>query len=249
MSRMKNSPNLSFEFYRSENFGKAIEKAPFDLGLSDLLKVPDVMTFSLKTIYPGLVIGSGYAHGKMDKSDTEAYQLGFYFDHTSGMPVIPGSSVKGTLRSVFPSYNESQESFRKKTDKDSLHQYIEFHLEKKLSHVQMSAFERSIFKYGDVFYDAFVSSVDSHLLASDYITPHKNLKGESSLDEFVDPIPVKFLKISPGVTFTFQFRLQPFASEGIEISVEDKLSLFKAILLDIGVGAKTNVGYGKLIQG
>ncbi|MDZ7743476.1 MAG: RAMP superfamily CRISPR-associated protein [Bacteroidota bacterium] len=28
-------------------------------------------------------------------------ELGFFFDHTTGLPMIPGSSVKGSLRSAF----------------------------------------------------------------------------------------------------------------------------------------------------
>ena len=53
-------------------------------------------TFELTTTYPGLLIGSGYNHeiGKMK----DELKLGFFFDHTTGLPCIPGSSVKGVLR-------------------------------------------------------------------------------------------------------------------------------------------------------
>jgi CRISPR-associated protein Cmr6 len=69
-------------------------------------------------------------------------------------------------------------------------------------------------------------------LDSDFITPHK--------DEFKDPIPLQFLKVLPGVTFCFQFILR----DG-KLEKGKKLDLFKRILLDLGIGAKTNVGYGK----
>ncbi|MEZ4966913.1 MAG: RAMP superfamily CRISPR-associated protein [Saprospiraceae bacterium] len=55
-------------------------------------------SFRLKTTYPGLLIGSGYQHETGAEGELK---LGFFFDHTSGLPVIPGSSVKGVLRSVF----------------------------------------------------------------------------------------------------------------------------------------------------
>lgn len=55
----------------------------------------------LKTTYPGLVIGTGYAHGIGAKEGDE-FKMGFHFDHTSGHPAIPGSSIKGAIRSVFP---------------------------------------------------------------------------------------------------------------------------------------------------
>jgi len=53
----------------------------------------------LKTTYPGLVIGSGYNHEAGIQSELK---LGFYFDPTYGSPVIPGSTIKGILRSGFP---------------------------------------------------------------------------------------------------------------------------------------------------
>jgi CRISPR-associated protein Cmr6 len=54
--------------------------------------------FTLYTTYPGLLIGSGYAHSTNTTGDAS---IGFYFDHTTGLPTIPGSSVKGVMRSVF----------------------------------------------------------------------------------------------------------------------------------------------------
>ena len=50
--------------------------------------------FDLVTTYPGLLIGSGYSHEVHGK---DGLKLGFYFDHTTGLPIIPGSSVKGVL--------------------------------------------------------------------------------------------------------------------------------------------------------
>ncbi len=60
----------------------------------------------LTTTYPGLLCGSGYNHGISSVSD---FKIGFYFDHTTGLPVIPGSSVKGVLRSAFPGYASKQD--------------------------------------------------------------------------------------------------------------------------------------------
>jgi len=67
-----------------------------------------IQSFELTTIYPGLLIGAGYSHPalkeikKSDRDEVGDFQLGFFFDHTTGLPVIPGSSVKGVLKSVFP---------------------------------------------------------------------------------------------------------------------------------------------------
>lgn len=57
-------------------------------------------SFTLLTTYPGFTTGTGMPHGI--KNNEEDFKIGFYFDHTTGLPIIPGSSVKGVLRSVFP---------------------------------------------------------------------------------------------------------------------------------------------------
>ena len=54
--------------------------------------------FELKTTYPGALIGSGLVHGV---GDDHEIKIGFQFDYVSGLPYIPGSSVKGILRSMF----------------------------------------------------------------------------------------------------------------------------------------------------
>ena len=82
------------------------------------------------------------------------------------------------------------------------------------------------------------------LLGLDYITPHK--------DEFSNPNPIQFMRVEPGVTFRFEFLLFDYikkdetGKDNILVSAEKKKELFKLILLDFGIGAKTNVGYGQL---
>jgi CRISPR-associated protein Cmr6 len=53
------------------------------------------------TTYPGLVMGVGYQHetGAMGEA-----KIGFYFDYTTGLPCLAGSSVKGIIRSAFPQF-------------------------------------------------------------------------------------------------------------------------------------------------
>ena len=76
----------------------------------------------------------------------------------------------------------------------------------------------------------------NRILGDDYITPHK--------DEFSSPIPIKFLKVMPNVVFKFSFDLKD--SKSLNITKKQKEELFKSIILDLGVGAKTNIGYGAL---
>ncbi len=178
--------------------------------------------FTATTTYPGLLLGSGNAHA-LPPIDGQAI-LGFHFDYTSGLPVIQGSSIKGVLRSAFKHK-----------------EYIKALLGK-----EIEGLEDEIFVNGDIFFDATISKADGKILGDDFITPHKNTKGKKDgdnnlvADELCSPNPLRFIKVLPDVSFRFDFELK----DGI-ITKEEKIELFKDILKDLGLGAKTNVGYGK----
>mgnify|MGYP001159215970 CR=1 FL=1 len=219
-------------------------------------------TFNLVTIYPGLFSGSGYTHETGSKGEL---MLGFFFDHTSGLPILPGHSVKGVLRSAFPRYDAPRTTEAQEIKLSKIH-YV-------LSLLQLPALdisdkrkwvdklEKQIFeginpnwdgkdpkiKYlsmgkHDVFLDTVISKpgVGGKILGVDAITPH----GDNPLKE---PIPLPFIKVLPGVTWQFSFLLHDTTIDGIEIKAEQKRKLFEAILLDLGIGAKMNVGYGQLL--
>ena len=63
-----------------------------------------------------------------------------------------------------------------------------------------------------------------------------------------DPTPLRFLKVALEVTFKFQFKLKNSDICGIKVTPENKNELFKKILLDFGIGAKRNTGYGALVE-
>ncbi|MCL3780861.1 type III-B CRISPR module RAMP protein Cmr6 [Prolixibacteraceae bacterium JC049] len=189
--------------------------------------------FSLETMYPGLLCGSGYAH---ESKMTGEFKLGYHFDFTTGLPVIPGSSIKGVLRSAFkyPAY-----IVEKLQEIDNY--YIQNEpdveeLEKNIFIGELNNHSIPTYKC-DVFFDAFpvnTQEQDGKFLDNDYITPHT--KGPLK-----NPTPLQFLKVLPRVSYVFQFRLSD-----IGIKASHKEELFKQILRDLGLGAKTNVGYGQL---
>lgn len=239
--------------------------------------------FELSTTYPGLLIGSGYTHGIGAIGE---FKIGFHFDYSTGLPLIPGSSVKGLLRSAFPDFkkelpeleNKKKNEFSsiikqinhvkacwmlallKEIDQtDFLTKYIaplDIPLDRipeqdilTLYKLQLEIFEgvsnylassseekyHSIYKR-DIFYDSLPissSHIDSRVLDTDSITPH----GENPLR---NPTPLLFLKVLPNVKYRFQFDLK----KGVLESSQKEI-LFKKILLTIGIGAKTNVGYGQ----
>jgi CRISPR-associated protein Cmr6 len=58
------------------------------------------------------------------------------------------------------------------------------------------------------------------------------------------PNSLSLLKVIPGVEYLFRFGCDAW-DEG-EISVTKLLDLFKNIFCDLGIGAKTNVGFGAM---
>ncbi len=229
------------------------------------------LTVKLQTTYPGLLMGTGYNHeAKIKGNDdyNDAFKIGFYFDYTSGIPILPGSSVKGILRSAFPNrFKKGNKDFEKKE------QFIKYLLniigiEKDVAEkIDINKLENEIFNgigldengkekqnsiyERDIFFDAVpigTYNQASKLLGEDYITPHivrdeKTGKENEEMRGLKNPIPIKFLKILPETVFEFRFRLQRSEHYPI-LTTSIKQKLFNQILLHLGTGAKTNVGYG-----
>lgn len=204
--------------------------------------IEDVTSFELKTCYPGLLCGVGYHHeinkpadekgkkGKKvegDKEDDapEVYNLGMYFDYTSGLPVIPGSSIKGMLRSAIEEWDFLADY--KPNNGVTREEIIKTVFEGE----GLSIYDR------DIFLDAIPIRVDNKLFGEDYITHHPN--------PLQNPNPVRFLRVNPGVTYQFRFILR---NNDNGLKADFKEDLFKAIICTFGLGAKTNVGYGQFVE-
>ena len=197
-----------------------------------LEKIPHVecvredQCFRLEILYPGLVTGIGINHEAKIEGE---FKLGVHFDWTYGMPVVYGSSVKGVLKSYFKEFYEQEDGWPSAGD------------------AIKDIFEgegKSIYNR-DIFFDAAIIQADSkgRILCSDSITPH----GDNPLK---NPIPITFLKIAPGCKLEFRFKLVDtvIVKEGktLTLTAAQKLDIFKEILTTVGIGAKTNVGYGQL---
>ena len=240
---------------------KAAQKTYFDrqnkvlkdsskVNVSDSEQIPceGFCEIPLTTIYPGLITGIGMIHATGMQGETK---LGMAFDYTSGLPYIPGSSVKGMLRSMFKDsqyikeiYHNIQNEIWKTHPKEEFPEFgdSEFcELEdlifegKKKDKSFLPIYER------DVFFDAKIKGdyTEKGILDFDYITHHPN--------PLKDPEPNMFLKILPNVTFVFAFKLidSELSSKKI-FKAYYKKAIFEAILTTVGIGAKTNVGYGQL---
>ncbi len=211
--------NLSYDFYKNKhkNYGNNIDNFIWTDQYNELFKIEGAdNSLKLTTTYPGLLIGSGYNHPTI-KGDNDAYQLGFFFDHTTGLPIIAGSSIKGVLRSLFE--NEEKFAFVKEV----------YGVKEEREEMRKRLFEKSEV----IFYDAYIIDTKNNgkIFGSDFITTHHS---DKPMGEFMSPTPIKFLKILPEVKWQFQFKAEP-----------NDVELFKKIILDFGLGAKTNVGYGQ----
>lgn len=191
----------------------------------------ELSVLEFRSSYPGILIGIGYNHKVKGKGEIG---MGFTFDYVTGLPYLPGSSLKGILRFGF-----RQEAY--------IHEVVKGVLHTELSKEEMEELEKTIFE-GEgsrkrfVFYDAVISNNENgkQLLALDSIAPHTK-------DGLKEPNPITFLRICPGVEIHFEFQLyEVILYKEKHISKDNIKEIFRIILEDLGIGAKTNVGYGVL---
>lgn len=210
---------------------------PEEMPVSVWEEVEGFQSCSLYTQYPGLLIGTGNPHElKMDG----AIKCGFTFDYVTGVPYVPGSSLKGMLRSCFPGDE------KKKSVSDEYESYIRGILGAEDT-LDIYGLKTNIFEGRDVFLGAVpvVKAGTDSLIQMEYITPH-NPESKEKNARFKDPNPISQIKVKPDVEFRFCFLLNDYEEDGkVRISAKQKLRLFRELIMDMGVGAKTNVGFGK----
>lgn len=243
-----------------------------------LVAQPGFQSFSLTTEYPGLLIGTGYNH---DVAAVGATKIGFYFDYTTGLPVYPGSSIKGVLREVFLQRDLNA------TQKVEEHQLLAAgrseYLRELLNKIGIPAAEANRKEYiveleeelfnghvpsmlnGEsvmlaiptcqrfICHDAVVIATNGQLMGPDFITPHQSRK-DYVPNSIIEPNPIQLLKVMPGVKFQFTFQavakynLENGEIRDAKLNPDQLNKLCRLILLDRGIGAKTNVGYGQLVE-
>lgn len=252
----ESSANIGYQFFHSvgiPGFDEKQVKSAISVN-TDVVKILSDAKFDvvcMKVQTPGLLIGSGLAHGL--PGSEEDVKTGLQFDYTSGLPVIPGSSVKGVIRSAFPTIKEDKGQPNEADDEKlnyikSLIADIPEFSALRLEDKDILELGNQMFNHGDVFADALLVGYGTRMkqhgpvkqvLAEDYITPHTG-------GPLAQPVPIKIVKVAPGVTFAFCFKFSETKIGAKVVSASMKKALCTAILQDLGVGAKTNVGYGVL---
>lgn len=180
-------------------------------------------------------------------------ETGFILDRNTGLPYIPASGIKGLLR-VAHALNtaEAHPELVRQTSAGP----------------ELPDTEPSLRKYfGDtdtvsvgnvrgqlVFLDAFPASVPT--IKKDIMNPHfgKYYDGTLPPVETENPIPVMFMSVHEGVDFKFRVISLPLASDAessLMRNFDDSdraaiLAMFTRAGEQLGFGAKTAVGYGRM---
>ncbi len=218
-------------------------------------------TFELTVGSRGLLVGTGYPHMNLLNQEKKSdFQLGFFFDHSTGLPAIPASSIKGFLRSCFPDSNNDDEYILERlkeamikagiTVADSLTTDIASQLKSALFGLMENPAQ------GSMFFNSFIARKTSPIydpdgsnrnwfVDEDWFAPHQHNGKRSKLRE---PNPIRFLKIVPGVVFKFGF-LAPSTDlgDGVVITPQQQISLYKELLLSRNFGAKHRTGFGSFL--
>ena len=211
--------------------------------------------------YPGLLMGTGYTHALGAKGEII---IGFSFDYVTGLPYLPGSSLKGILKDKFQYGEYILENLKDTVEKNLIQKE---NMKNEEIDLIMNVLIKSIFgdeniPGKDVFMDSYIQPKESkNVLKIDYLAPHnQEMKSESEEKKKLFNVNVlTMLRVAPGAKINLNFILkdsviEPVKKEngdvvlnGFNFTKELKLELFKQILTDFGIGAKTNVGYGNLV--
>jgi len=183
-----------------------------------------------------LVSGLGIPH---------PFETGFIFDHTYGVPYLPGSSVKGVARAWAKEVNGWEPDVRQAVfgpkEEDSKEMGREFQPA----------------QGGVIFFDAY--PIIWPKLEVDILNVHykEYYEGDKPPADWLSPVPIYFLTVAPGQTFQFAVAVKPgvpeFIRKGAEVSDAEQLAkkAMEAIVgatRDLGLGGKTAVAYGYFQQ-
>jgi len=155
-------------------------------------------------------------------------EVGIRLHHTYGMPLLPASALKGLCRRVARLLHHES-----KLSDDAIDALFGFSREKQAAAGAV------------VFYDAWYvpSSAGGAPFHRDVITVHHPAyygSGEVAPTDFDDPTPVPFLVVKPGARFLCTLD----APDPAWARFAEQMLLWG--LENLGVGAKTNAGYGYL---
>ncbi len=187
-----------------------------------------------------------------------ALEIGITLDHVTGLPVIPGSALKGVARSYFLlRIAKSNKLALDPADPQAMNEALN-ELESQLTaevsqHQHAHLFRQAFGALGQagalIFHDAVLVPRFSELFAVDVMTPHfskyyRSTGGAAPGDDD-SPNPVSFVTVAADVQFAFAVGLRAGApADSIDLGWA-YTALSRAIPA-LGIGSKTAAGYGWL---
>lgn len=214
------------------------------------LSGPDTVCFKVEALERVLV-----GHG-----NPSPVEVGLTLHHTWGVPVLPGSALKG-LTAGYVEAVYGPDPGREERERE-LFRGVEWEGSRMVR--GPGTVYRRLFGAPDVtgpgghegasqgevvFHDAlWVPAQGKPMLARDVLTVHQRgyyaSGGETWPGDFDDPNPVAFLTVAPGACFLVALSVAPEVRGGRELLARAARYL-KEALGDWGVGGKTAAGYGR----
>ena len=216
-------------------------------------------SFFMQVQYPGMLTGMSLFNGPEgdDEAGVDKLDGGITLDTVTGLPYLPGSTVKGILRTPFKENPEFivaliQSLFQNVWPEPwSIDEVLE--LETKVfgnrNRERESIAEEVVLQGCDAFLDAFpVFAQPQKLLeAETFAVPKPDTK--IGWEQLKQANILSFLKIRPGVVLEFRFLGEDIElTSGRKITIKQRRQMYIKILELMGAGAKTNSGYGNLVK-
>lgn len=185
-------------------------------------------------------------------------ETGITLNHVYGVPIIPGSGLKGLAAHYCHTVWGSTDTRFKNPSKEEDEQYAGY-LRGQTKDNPGDNFHRLLFGNTDdsgciIFHDAWWvpgSNGNDSPLVRDVMTPHHPdwLDGRVPPSDFDSPVPVPFLSVTGSFLVAVSWN-GPLAKEPDKLQAEKwtqlAMDLLKEALADWGAGGKTSSGYGRL---
>jgi len=189
-----------------------------------VVKNSNVLVDTKAELNSRLLVGSG------NPSPTE---VGMTFSRNYGVPVIPGSAIKGCFAHYLKErLKEKEEDDEKLIDKETFRYLFGEDLDKK---------REDNIRGSLIFLDAIPMTLEFGLdIVNNHFQPYYMQK-EHPPNDWYNPVPVTYLVVEKG-TFRFTILIDGKLDENTKRTIKDE---FKNMLKSYGIGAKTNYGYGR----
>jgi CRISPR type III-B/RAMP module RAMP protein Cmr6 len=196
--------------------------------------------------------------------NASVYETGLTLHPVYGIPYLPASTIKGVTRKRYiDNHHDGDEaialgnqSFCDLFGCTGLTRLVQTDVEGKEKKKDVNSYYHKGRDLGDrkgwlIFFDAFPATAPK--LEVDILTPHYKPYYEDAEPpaDIYNPVPVTFLTVAPGVTFTVAVALRPPGNDGNTQSKELLAKVQEALhgaFTEDGVGAKTTVGYGRFVD-